>query len=89
MSTEVWKFILPVIDRPLVEMPVGAKVLIAAAQRLDLCVWAIVDPDENRETRAFCVRGTGHAMTGEEGAYVGSAMFDQGRMVFHVFEAKP
>lgn len=85
---QIWKFILPVLDMPTVEMPVGAKVLTVASQNDLLCVWATVDPETSLEMRQFCVRGTGHTLTDDEGAYVGTAMFQQGALVFHVFEAQ-
>lgn len=86
---EIWKFPLPVIDMPVIDMPAGAKVLTVAMQRDTLCVWATVDPNRSQENRWFCVRGTGHTMTGAEGDYIGTVMLEQGALVFHVFEAKP
>ncbi len=86
MST-IWKFAIPVrIDtETYVHMPLDARVLTIAAQRDDLCLWAIVEPNTRCERRYFCVRGTGHTL-GDVGEYVGTAHMANG-LVWHVFEA--
>lgn len=85
MSKSIWKFELSPND-PYVLMPIGARVLTAREQMEDIFVWAEVDPNAAQETRHFCVYGTGQEMPDDPGTYIGTAMIDDGRFVFHVYE---
>jgi hypothetical protein len=67
-------------------MPEGAKVLSVGNQHQRLCLWVEVDDQGKPESRAFCVRGTGHPLTGDEGEFIGSVIFMDGALVFHVYE---
>jgi hypothetical protein len=85
---KIHKFELKIADYCSIQMPVGAKVLTVANQRNHLCIWAEVHVDAGMETRRFAIRGTGHHMQGDEGRFIGSVMFRDGDLVFHVFEAR-
>lgn len=81
----IWKFPLPVNDRVEVSMPRGARILHTAVQNGVVCVWAIVDPNNQREQRCFFIKGTGHsAHELEETPHVGTVFL--GPLVFHVFD---
>lgn len=69
-----------------VQMPVGAKVLLAGEQeaRGELSLWALVDSEAPMETRRFQIAGTGHEVKG--GEHVASFILHDGFHVFHVFE---
>lgn len=86
----VWKFVLTLVDRPVVEMPAGAQVLSVAVQGDQVCLWARVDPDEPKELRHFRCLGTGHAFSEADqdtlGRFVGTVLLMDGGLVFHLFE---
>jgi hypothetical protein len=68
-------------------MPKGAEILTVQRQGNMACIWAIVDPNADRERRVFEVFGTGQSMhddMGVEREYVNT--FQQGPYVWHVFE---
>jgi hypothetical protein len=75
------------------EMPRGARILHVAAQYPDaqwITFWALVDEDAPREQRTFRVYGTGFPLPDLAGStfcdYVGSATFQSGQYVWHLFE---
>ncbi len=80
----VWKFALHPFAS--LSMPVGAKALSVHAQNNEICLWAEVDTDAEKESRKFVVVGTGHPVPVEAGAFIGSALLNGGELVFHVFE---
>lgn len=84
--TTIWKFPIQLAARVAVPMPMGAKVLTAAGQGRDICIWAEVEPTRDREARLFAVYGTGHQMPDDPGTYIGTAMLAGGHLVFHVYE---
>jgi hypothetical protein len=80
----IWKFKLrPYAD---VMMPIGAKPLSVHGQSDEICLWAEVNTEANHEARRFVIVGTGHQIPQDAGAFIGSALLDDGRYVFHVFE---
>lgn len=82
----IWKFELHIDEPVTLLMPVGAEVLTVQAQGDIPCIWAIVDPNAETETRRFYVRGTGHPLR-EVGRYVDTFQLNGGALVFHLFEA--
>jgi hypothetical protein len=84
----VYKYPLPLNDRVTLEIPRGAKPLYVAEQNGQLCLWALVDPEHVEEERGFYILGTGQRTTDDKTTqYVGTAICDGGRFVWHVFEA--
>ena len=81
---EIWKFELPLTGA--VQMPKGTRVLSVANQREKLCLWALVEPNAEREDRTFTILGTGHRHEGDPGKHIGTAQFDSGMLVLHVFD---
>jgi hypothetical protein len=85
----VHKYTMPITDSVSIWLPSGAKFLSVGRQVTlpphEFALWALVDPTAPEEERTFYVRGTGHKMTGEEGAYIATFMIDGGKLVFHVF----
>lgn len=75
--------------RPIVEMPIGAKVLSVQIQRGDVCLWALVDTSAEIERRAFIVLGTGHEVPDNDGEFVATFQMEDLGLVFHVFETAP
>jgi len=85
---KIFKYRIPFLDFTEVSMPTGAKILEVQNQDESLCVWAEVDPDTPMmERRFFHVYRTGHNMYEEcEETYLGTAQFQRGEYVFHLYE---
>jgi hypothetical protein len=81
----VWKFRLDVIvnDQRLI-MPGSGEVLAVGVQDRSIVLWVLVCPDHANETRVFRVLGTGHRVTSDVKAHVGTVQI--GVYVWHVFE---
>ncbi|MGJ8680497.1 DUF7352 domain-containing protein [Paraglaciecola sp.] len=86
MNKVIWKYTLtPAI---LIEIPKGAEILSVAEQNNEICLWALVDPNAELEAREFHVFGTGHNITIKGFDFIGTALLENGSLVFHVFEFK-
>lgn len=75
------------------DMPADAEVLSVANQHECLCLWYKTDTDcRKRKVRWFRVAGTGHPLEDvaatkcDLGRFLGTALFLDGKLVFHVFE---
>ena len=77
---KIWKFNLV----PEIVMPKGAKILSIGTQGPDMCIWALVDPEEATETRCFWLAGTGHDVP-EFCKFIGR--ITQGPFEWHIFES--
>ena len=81
----IWKYGVP--DNGVITMPVGATILQVREQFENVCLWALVDPDEQQlELRRFILFGTGHPIPTGSLVYRGSAHLKGGALVLHVFE---
>ena len=67
-----------------IHIPKGAEILSVGAQRDDVCLWAMVEPDTEQETEEFIVVGTGWDVPEMARCFIGTAQLDNG-LVFHVF----
>ena len=68
-----------------IEMPKGAKICTVAHHFSSVFIWAIVDTDQELETRSFTIYGTGRPI--QEGhEYIDS--FKEEVYVWHLFEVK-
>lgn len=88
---QVWKYIILTPDTT-IQMPRWATILTAGHQDGTMCLWALVDPKQEKQPRRFRVFGTGMPITEESlnhgpSAYVGTVQIDN--MVWHVFEVAP
>jgi hypothetical protein len=86
MSLEIWKFPLGNGGKQEIIMPKGAEVLTVQTQQTTghACLWAMCDPDGERQVRTFHVVGTGQEMPKDFGRYVGT--IQQEIFVWHIFE---
>jgi hypothetical protein len=85
----IYKYTLPVGDNVAVSLPVGAGILSVHEQREQICMWALVDPNEKEtEIRQFRIAGTGHDITEDLYQFIGSVHMYSSSLVFHVFEVK-
>ncbi len=83
----IWKFPVPVRAEPtMVAMPIGARILSVQTQREEICIWALVDPDEDREERRFLVVATGQTFDPTGMDYLGTVQINGGIRIFHVWE---
>ena len=86
----IWKFELEKEDIQSIQMPVGAEILCLQMQGGKPCIWALVNPQADNETRGFITYGTGHVVPTEpyNHIYIGTYQLFSGDLVFHVFEFK-
>ena len=86
----VYKYPLQVVDRLVVTLPAGSRILTIQAQDDVPCIWAVVNQDTDKlELRDFRIIGTGHPFPDEWPIYVGTFQLMGGRLVFHVFTREP
>lgn len=85
-SETIWKFTLEPKSFQQIEMPAGAQILSVQVQREDICVWAVVNPAAQKESRILEIVGTGHRMSKATRKFLGTIQMDNGNLVFHVFE---
>ena len=89
MNKTIWKFQLETIDNQTLKMPVGAEILTVQTQFEKPCLWALVDPNAEKEDRFIEIFVTGHAVSYDvsvEMKYIGTYQLHGGSLVFHVFE---
>ena len=49
-------------------------------------IWSLHNPDEQERVRVLRVFGTGHALSSDTAAHVGSTVTPDGMLVWHLFE---
>ena len=89
MNKTIWKFELETTDNQTLKMPVGAEILTVQTQSDKPCLWALVDPNAEKEGRFIEIFGTGHPVgydMGIDRKYIGTYQLHGGSLVFHVFE---
>lgn len=71
----------------IIEMPSGSKVISAGLDpQEDLCIWAIVNPENELESRKFTIVGTGWPMGHELDNWKFIDTVKQGPYMWHVWE---
>jgi hypothetical protein len=89
MKKTIWKFQFEVADIFVIEMPKDAEILTIQSQNGNPCMWALVNPEEEKEERHFEMYGTGHDIyydMGVDRQYIGSFQMLSGDLIFHIFE---
>lgn len=85
--TTIWKFPLNRVDKTTLSIPKDAKILCVQLQYSVPCLWAMVNPENERVERTFLIYGTGHEVVDEDVIeYLGTFQLLGGGLVFHVFE---
>jgi len=71
-------------------MPKNAKILSALNQREKICIWALVDPEEQEvEKRTIEVYATGLTTFDSKNIkFIDTVSFLNGSLIYHVFERK-
>jgi len=87
-KTAIWKFHLAIINLQTIQMPKGARILSVQAQRNQVCLWAMVNPDPEipSQTTEIEMHGTGHIFTEGNLKFIGTVLTENGNFVWHVFE---
>lgn len=94
MSESIWKFPVQLADEFEIELDVDAEVLSVQNQPgLGPQMWVrtrVYDvPQRYRNyKRKFYVHGTGHTVNPNAGRFLGTLQFQDGALIFHVFEEK-
>ena len=83
----IWKYKLEVVDNQIIPMPKDAQILTVQTQNGTPNIWALVEPGNIIENRAFVIRGTGHEFGLIDYKYIGTFQISGGQLVFHLFES--
>ena len=67
-------------------MPVGAQLLCVNVQDDRIFVWALVNPEAQKEKRIIEIYGTGHNMGPAERKFINTFFVKNAMYVFHAFE---
>ena len=89
MDKTIWKFPIKVVGIQTITMPKNSHVLSIQSQNNNPCIWALVDPNAEREQRRFEIIGTGHPVPNREGLkreFITTFQLDGGAFVGHAFE---
>jgi hypothetical protein len=84
----IWKYPLSMMDKQVISLPVGSKILCAQIQNDTACIWVLVDPENKQIKREIMVFGTGHPVDDSlDLEYIGTFQIASLGLVFHVFDA--
>jgi hypothetical protein len=83
----VYKYPLRLADAQAVQLPKGARILTAQFQGEQLCLWAMVDTDQDEmQKREIRIHGTGHPISNVDALrYIGTVQQFGGSLIWHVF----
>lgn len=81
----IWKYNLDYRTTIIEDIPTDAKILKVDMQRGRLCLWALVDQDNERESRRFVMIETGKGVPDWDLNYIGTVHV-LADYVLHVFE---
>lgn len=82
----IFKYDLLVEDYQEIQMPSKAKILSVGVQNNEIKLWALVETNTKVEPRRIRIAGTGHDITEDIVAFLGTVQLHSGRLVFHIFE---
>lgn len=88
MKKQIWKFSLGEGSNTIL-MPKDAEILTVQTQQLIPVIWALVDPNAEKEERHFEVFATGeniHCDMGIERKYINTFQIADGILIYHLFE---
>lgn len=90
MKKSIWKYLIGP-GNGTISMPKEAEILTVQMQGEFPCIWAMVNPESEKEDRSFEIFGTGEGIPSDIGAerkYIGTFQLNEGQLVFHLFERK-
>lgn len=88
MTKSIFKYEIKMEDSQIVMMPKNAEILCSDVQYGKMCLWALVNPNAEKESRLIIVKGTGHSIDEENMKYIGTNQMMEGHLVWHIFEKK-
>lgn len=77
---QIWKFRL----NTTIQMPMDAQILTVQKQDGEPTIWAMVNTENELETRNFTIIGTGNSFDDKDIKYIGT--FQDSPFVWHLFE---
>ena len=80
----VHKYVLDLSDEQEISMPRGAEILHFNNQNESPTIWVRVDTRNPSTNFNLSIRGTGH--DNASGKYIGTAVFQAGALVLHLFQ---
>lgn len=91
MNQTIWKYETPFDRNFEIEMPKGAEILAVQSDEKTNwpCIFALVYPDNEKETRYFELFGTGNHIHNDMGVsrkYLGTYQYQKGEFIGHIFE---
>jgi hypothetical protein len=87
---KIFRYVLGITDFQTRGMPDGARILSVQNKAGELCLWALVDPDQPTVSVGVRIVGTGNPFDDAKewaDCFVGTVI--QGRFVWHVFARQP
>lgn len=88
----IHKYEVPLEEVVSLSLPEGAKFLHFDNQFDRPCLWCLVDTDKSKVLHKFRLLKTGYNLApylAEELQYIGTALFIDDSLVFHLFHIKP
>lgn len=89
MTKQIWKVKLTLNSMQKIKLPKDAEILTAQEQDQTLMLWALVNPNNEEETRNIEIFGTGHNVyfnTGTEREYITTVQIKTQGLVWHIYE---
>ena len=81
----IWKYEINITDEQTIMMPKGSRTLSFQLQNGIPCIWAVVEPNVEKEKRKFFIAGTGNPFPCEINAMFIGTIQNNG-FVWHLFE---
>lgn len=87
MKKVIWKFPIS-IHTTSIRIPIGSDILSIQVQGNIPCIWALVDPEMEKETTFIDVIGTGQEFRtlSINRKFIGTIQLGGGALVYHIFE---
>ena len=83
----IFKYPIPVNNRFSLKLPKGAEILTVQEQQDNPKIWALVNSENETETRNFVLVGTGYSIEEKDSLnYIGTFQLLNGRFIGHLFE---
>lgn len=85
----IWKYILKITDEQTILMPDFAQILSVGVQEKprytpNLCLWVLVEENNQQTPRTFRIYGTGNPIERPVGRFIGAVQM--GKLAWHVLE---
>ena len=87
MKKVIWKYKLRAVEKQCLAIPKGAEILSVQLQGNNACLWALVNPEEEKEIKTIGIFKTGNPIaTDRQCKFIDTIQLYNGELVFHVFE---